>query len=84
MSTTTHTKLVKYGARLESQVINKARFAIEPSKRTGKLEVLFNNKKEYKFDDVPEAIFLGLLHAESHGQYFIKHIKDSYEYAQED
>ena len=80
MATTTHTKLVKYGATLESQVIHKARFAVEPQKRTGTLEVLFKNENEYTFVDVPEAIFLGLLHAESHGQYFTKHIKNNYEF----
>jgi len=84
MSTTTHTKLVKYGAELESQVIERCAFQIEPTKRTGTLEMFFKNGNEYTFFNVPEAIFLGLLHAESHGQYFIKHIKENYEFTKLD
>lgn len=84
MSTTTKTKLVKYGGDLESQVIDRTMFSIEPTKRTGTLEMFFVNGTEYTFTEVPEAIFLGLLHAESHGQYFIKHIKENYEFTKVD
>lgn len=83
MSTTKHTKLVKYGATLESQVIERTPFQVEPTKRLGTLEMFFKNGNEYKFFEVPEAIFLGLLHAESHGQYFIMHIKENYEFVKE-
>lgn len=74
-------KLVKYGATLESAVISGADFVIDPTKRTGTINVFFKNGDDYIYEDVPEMIFLGLLHAESHGQYFIKHIKDNYEFA---
>ncbi len=80
MSTTTHTKLVKYGAELESQVIESTSFSIDPTKRTGELSMSFRNGVNYVFQDVPEMVFLGLLHAKSHGQYFITHIKDNYEF----
>ena len=72
------TKLIKYGGELESQVLDRVMFQTESPKRTGALEIFFKNGSNYTFFDVPEAIFLGLLHAESHGQYFIKHIKENY------
>ncbi len=78
---TIHTKLVEYGAKLESAVISRTDFVIEPTKRTGTLNIFFKNGDEYIYEDVPEMLFLGLLHAESHGQYFTKHIKDNYEFA---
>lgn len=80
MATTVHTKLVKYGAELESQVIERTFFSIDPASRVGTLEMYFKNGDEYKYFEVPEMVFLGLLHASSHGQYFIKHIKENYNY----
>jgi hypothetical protein len=78
MSTTTHTKFVTYGAELESQVILNTSFSIDPTKRTGTLTITFKNGTKYEYLEVPEMVFLGLLHAKSHGQYFIDHIKTNY------
>lgn len=39
------------------------------------LEIEFNNGRIYKYMDVPEYIFRGLINANSLGQYFNNHIR---------
>ena len=46
----------------------------------GELLVKFKNGAEYKYSDVPEDEFSNMLNAESHGEYFYKHIRNRYEY----
>jgi hypothetical protein len=39
------------------------------------LRVMFHSGRIYDHPDVPHEIFVGLLHASSHGKYFHAHIK---------
>ena len=46
----------------------------------GILEVEFNNGRIYQYFGVPEAVYIGLMNAPSHGQFFHEHIRDVYPY----
>ena len=41
------------------------------------LEIEFQNGGVYQYFDVPNSIYIGLMNASSHGQYFDKNIKKS-------
>ena len=45
------------------------------------LEVCFKSGHVYQYFDVPDAVYRGLLSADSHGRYLNQHIKGSYRYA---
>ena len=40
----------------------------------------FSSGRKYRFKNVPEHIYQGLLRASSHGQYFNQHIRGKYDY----
>lgn len=82
-TTQTQTRTVRYGAELNSKVIKYASLEIEQGKRTGTVEITFNTGNKYRYEDVPEMVFLGLLHSESHGEYFNTHIKSAYGFYKE-
>jgi hypothetical protein len=42
------------------------------------LDITFNSGKTYRYADVPLEIYLGLLDAESKGEYFNDTIKDAF------
>lgn len=44
------------------------------------LEIQFRSGGIYQYFNVPERIYIGLLNATSHGQYFHRNIKNSYAY----
>lgn len=44
------------------------------------LEIEFNDGSVYQYDGVPSGEYDGIMHADSHGQYFHQHIKDVYPY----
>jgi len=44
------------------------------------LEVEFNSGRIYQYFNVPESAYQGLMSAGSHGQYFHRFIKNSYDY----
>ncbi|MGH9891531.1 MAG: KTSC domain-containing protein [bacterium] len=46
------------------------------------LEIEFQNGHLYEYYAVPEAIYRGLLHAASPGEYFTSHIRDRYRFRQ--
>ena len=50
----------------------------DPDRRI--LEVHFRSGDEYTYSGVPEAVYEGLLDAESKGRYFIEHIRTQYRY----
>ncbi len=62
--------------RISSSVL--ASIGYELSTRT--LEAEFKTGKIYWYFGVPESVYLELLHAESHGTYFNKHIRDVYDF----
>ena len=47
---------------------------------TATLEVVFRAGGVYRYQDVPESVYHGLMAAPSHGTYFQKHVKDQYPY----
>lgn len=44
------------------------------------LEIEFVGGGVYRYYEVPEAIYEQLMSADSHGRYFMAHIRDSYRY----
>lgn len=42
------------------------------------LTIEFNSGGVYEFYNVPRSEYFGLLQADSHGRYFLAHIKDRY------
>lgn len=46
----------------------------------GTLYIRFNSGGLYKYSDVPESAYHGLMSASSHGKYFHAYIKNSYSY----
>jgi hypothetical protein len=44
------------------------------------LEIEFNNGRVYQYADVPPEEYQGLMEADSHGRYFLAHIRDVYDY----
>lgn len=44
------------------------------------LEIEFHSGDIYQYLNVPESIYLGLIHASSKGSYFHDHIKDHYRF----
>ena len=44
------------------------------------LQIKFNRGDIYEYDNVPQRIFLSLLDADSHGEFFNRYIKDIYPY----
>ena len=42
------------------------------------LEIEFHSGGIYQYLDVPEEIYIGLMNAKSHGQYFHRNIKNKY------
>lgn len=46
------------------------------------LLVEFHSGAQYAYKDVPYALYLRLLRAKSHGQFFHQHIKDKFDYQQ--
>lgn len=44
------------------------------------LEVEFKNNNVYRYFDVPENIYKGLINSESSGRYFASEIRDKYKY----
>ena len=49
---------------------------------TQTLEVEFHSGGIYQYDGVPESEYRNLMAASSHGQYFIAHIKNTYQWHQ--
>ena len=47
----------------------------------GLLTVAFNNGTVYAYQEVPDAVWQGLLQADSKGSYLAKHIKDKYRFS---
>lgn len=47
---------------------------------TSTLEVVFRGGGVYRYRDVPETVYHGLMSAPSHGTYFQKHIKNHFVY----
>jgi len=47
----------------------------DPDRRI--LEIEFNSGKIYRYFDVPEEIYAGLMTAVSHGAFFADHIRDA-------
>lgn len=45
------------------------------------LEIEFRDGGLYKYFEVPEIVFDGLMSASSHGSYFHRYIKDKYRWA---
>lgn len=45
------------------------------------LEIVFNDGRIYRYFDVPEPIYQGLLRATSAGQYFHRTIREKYRFA---
>ncbi len=50
----------------------------DPEKKT--LEIEFQSGEIYDYFDVPRDIYVDLMHAESHGQFFIQNIRDQYRF----
>lgn len=50
----------------------------EPLSKT--LEIEFKNGDVYEYHEVPENIYNDLMEAQSHGKYFIQHIRNNYPY----
>ncbi len=48
---------------------------------TSSLEIEFLNNSIYQYFDVPQHIYLGLMQADSHGQYLAQNIKEAYRYS---
>ena len=46
------------------------------------LDVVFINKNHYRYHEVPEEIYRGLLEAESAGRYFYAKIRSGFSYEQ--
>lgn len=46
----------------------------------GTLYVSFNSGSLYSYANVPEHVYIDLMNAASHGQYFSAHIRNSYAY----
>lgn len=44
------------------------------------LEIEFADSDVYRYFEVPEFEYLGLIHAESMGGYFAEHIRDAYRF----
>jgi hypothetical protein len=44
------------------------------------LEVEFKHGGVYQYFDVPEYVYEELMDADSHGRYFVRNVKDEYEY----
>jgi hypothetical protein len=44
------------------------------------LEIEFQSGEVYDYFDVPREVYVELMHADSHGQYFIQNIRDQYHY----
>lgn len=42
------------------------------------LEIEFNSQSLYRYFNVPKSIYEGLMHADSHGKYFHRNIRDIY------
>lgn len=47
----------------------------------GTLYIRFNSGDLYRYANVPESVYRGLMGAASHGRYFHAHIKGVYPYA---
>lgn len=47
---------------------------------TNTLELQFSDGSLYRYFDVPESVYEGLLRAESVGMFFNAHIRDAYRY----
>lgn len=47
---------------------------------TSVLEVVFRAGGVYRYQQVPEEVYQGLMQASSHGSYFQKHIKGRFSY----
>lgn len=54
--------------------------AIGYDRHTGTLRVIFHHGGAYDYPAVPPALVLDLLFAESHGEFFNRHIKPNFEY----
>lgn len=61
-------------AKLESSMIRGAGRSKEGT------TIEFNSGRRYRFKNVPEHVYQGLLNASSHGQYFNQHIRGKYDY----
>ncbi|MCU1412053.1 MAG: hypothetical protein JWR04_2760 [Rhodoglobus sp.] len=44
------------------------------------LQIEFIDSDVYRYFEVPEFEYLGLIHAESMGKYFAEHIRDNYRF----
>lgn len=58
---------------------NVASVGYDPASET--LEVEFHNGSVYQYFDVPEAIYNGLMHADSVGGFLAAHIKGVYRFS---
>ncbi len=54
--------------------------AVDYDEESRTLFIWFQSGGRYKYFDVPEEIFHGLLNAGSKGKYFHAHIKNTYRY----
>ncbi|MGO0792313.1 KTSC domain-containing protein [Herbaspirillum seropedicae] len=48
---------------------------------SGTLEVEFHNGSIYQYFDVPEALYNGLIHADSVGGFLAAHVKGTYRFS---
>ena len=46
------------------------------------LEIQFNNGSVYQYFQVPQEVYVGLMTAESHGEYFYAVIRNAFQYRQ--
>jgi hypothetical protein len=57
-------------------------FRYDPEKK--RLLVVFQTGRRYKYEGVPEEIFLGMKAAFSKGEFFNAHVRDRYPFTRED
>ncbi len=46
------------------------------------MDITFRSGKVYRYSDVPLAIYVDLLDAESKGEFFNRHIKDAFHFVE--
>ena len=55
---------------------------VDYDRETQEMTVTFKNGQPYTYSGVPNEVYLGLQHARSAGEYFVRQIKDRYSYEQ--
>lgn len=62
------------------EVVSSQMKIVEYDTETNTLIITFTKGARYEYKDVPNKVFLELIEADSIGSYFIKEIKNKYEY----